>query len=109
MKQVKKSTIYFSENTSFEDFSSYLSERFTVQIDSSFENPVFFIESKDVKTVNLKPKEVELLNHLRDGLTYNQVAEKMGFSVDGVRYYIKNIYRKLEANNVRQALKNHFG
>lgn len=34
------------------------------------------------------------LHMLKEGRTYKEVSERLGISVDGVRYYVKTIYKK---------------
>lgn len=41
----------------------------------------------------------EVLQYLSKGCQYAEIAEKMGFSLDSVRYYIKEIYKTLGVNN----------
>lgn len=44
----------------------------------------------------LSEKEVLVTNLLRDGASYQEIAQLLGISIDGVRYHIKKIYRKLQ-------------
>ncbi|HNM26584.1 MAG TPA: response regulator transcription factor [Saprospiraceae bacterium] len=44
---------------------------------------------------DLNETEKSIVNLLVDGLTYAEIASKIGLSIDGVRYYIKRIYSKL--------------
>jgi DNA-binding CsgD family transcriptional regulator len=63
---------------------------------------------KDVPNVELKPKEVRIMYLLSQGLTYQEMAQEVGISVDGIRFYIKRIYKKLDVNNARKALDVYF-
>lgn len=47
----------------------------------------------------LTARENEIVNALVDGLSYKLVADKMGISIDTVRFHIRNIYRKLHVNS----------
>lgn len=52
----------------------------------------------------LSDSEKEILTELAAGLSYKAISEKIFLSVDGVRYHIRNIYRKLEAKNRAEAV-----
>jgi len=53
----------------------------------------------------LSPREIELLEQLKSGLTYEQLATNMFISVGTVRKHIENVYRKLQVNNKTNAVK----
>lgn len=53
----------------------------------------------------LSTKELEVLTHLSEGWTYQFIADEMEISVDGIRYYIKKIYKKLKVNSRAEAVK----
>lgn len=50
-------------------------------------------------------KELQLLSLLSEGWTYQYIADNMDMSVDGVRYYIKKIYKKMKVNSRAEAVK----
>ena len=52
----------------------------------------------------LTQKENEIVNALVDGLSYKLVADKMGISIDTVRFHIRNIYRKLHVNSKAEVI-----
>jgi DNA-binding NarL/FixJ family response regulator len=54
--------------------------------------------------VELTEMEQEILSELAGGLSYKAISEKIYLSVDGVRYHIRNIYKKLEAKNRAEAV-----
>ena len=45
----------------------------------------------------LSPRERAVLAELRNGLRNREIADRLGVSEDGVRYHLKNIYRKIGA------------
>jgi len=61
------------------------------------------------------PKE-EVLNEIErtivqllvDALSYQQISERLGMTVDGIRYYIKRIYNKLQVNSRNQLISLYF-
>lgn len=52
----------------------------------------------------LNETEQRILTLLSEGFSYKAIAEKIYLSVDGVRYHIRNIYKKLEARNRADAV-----
>ncbi len=53
----------------------------------------------------LSDRELEILNHIVNGLNYNQIAEKIFISPHTVRKHIANIYGKLHVSNKTAAIK----
>lgn len=45
---------------------------------------------------NLSEKESLVTTLLRDGATYQEIAKLLGITINGVRYHVKKIYRKLQ-------------
>ena len=52
----------------------------------------------------LTPRELEVLQLIRDGLKYKQVAERLSISENTVNFHIKNIVAKLGANDRTHAV-----
>lgn len=61
----------------------------------------YFIARKKLQA-NLSTKEFKIAELLYLGLTYKQIEEKTGISLDTVRFHIRNIYRKLRVNSRTQ-------
>ncbi len=53
----------------------------------------------------LSSREIELLEQLKAGLTYDQLAQNLCISVGTVRKHIENVYRKLQVNNKTNAVR----
>jgi DNA-binding NarL/FixJ family response regulator len=53
---------------------------------------------------DLTAREIELLNHLSTGLTYEQIAENLHISHGTVRTHFRNAYKKLNVNNKTEAI-----
>jgi len=51
------------------------------------------------KEFSLSDRELEILNLLGEGKSYNAIADQIYLSVDGVSYHIRNIYRKLQVKS----------
>lgn len=47
----------------------------------------------------LSPKENQIINLLLEGLTYAEISYTLNITINGVRYHIKNIYKKLKVNS----------
>lgn len=59
------------------------------------------------KTETLHPKEIQVLQLFSEGYSYEETGSAMGISTDGVRYHVRNIYRKLNVNNKMDALRSY--
>lgn len=109
MQPIRKITFYLTEETTIEEVIESLNTKFSIQIDNSMEPPIAFLQKIHKQNFSLKSKEELVITYLKEGLTYNQIAEKTDISVDGVRFYIKRIYQKLGVNNAREAILKYFG
>lgn len=65
----------------------------------------FFSEANSPRKI-LTPKEIEVLNRLKAGLTYAEIAKAQGVSPHTIHTHVKNIYRKLNVGNREDAVKN---
>ncbi|MBP6730488.1 MAG: helix-turn-helix transcriptional regulator [Chitinophagales bacterium] len=61
-----------------------------------------------VKTNKLTVREIEVLEQLREGHSYKEVAAILEINTETVRKHAGNIYTKLEAKNRTQAIKKYF-
>ena len=63
-------------------------------------------------TPNLTPREQEVMENLKDGLTNEAIAEEMGVTKDAVKLHLKNIFNKLDVKDrvsaVREAVLRGF-
>ncbi|MBE0379389.1 response regulator transcription factor [Pseudoalteromonas prydzensis] len=62
-------------------------------------------ELSNAKSVNLTTKELKVLNHLNNGLSSVQIADKLFISEGTVRVHLHKIYTKLAVKNKQQAIK----
>ncbi len=53
----------------------------------------------------LTGREVEVLRLIAAGLKYSEIAGKLYITVNTVRFYVKEIYGKLNVNNRTQAIE----
>lgn len=56
----------------------------------------------------LNEKEFQVLQLLAEGWSYKLIATKTGLSIDGVRFYIKRIYRALDVNSKGEAIRVYY-
>ena len=68
------------------------------------QQPTFRIEPHEY-SYSLGRKGYKVLKLIAEGCTYNEVANKMGITVDGVRYYVKKVFKTLNVNNGRDAVR----
>lgn len=63
-------------------------------------------------TPSLTPREMEVMENLKDGLTNEAIADNMGVTKDAVKLHLKNIFNKLDVNDrvsaVREAITRGF-
>ena len=52
----------------------------------------------------LTPKERQIVIAMTEGLSYKLIANRLSISIDGVRFHIKNIYRKLQVNSKAEVI-----
>ncbi len=64
--------------------------------------------STSAQIVNLKPRQVEILKFMHDGMTTQQIAIKLGYSRSTIHQETILIYRLLGVHNKHEALKMAF-
>ncbi|MFT4664615.1 MAG: DNA-binding NarL/FixJ family response regulator [Polaribacter sp.] len=111
-------TGYLLKDTSFEDLEKQLnqiSEKGGSALSPQVARRVldYFQPSKlkkeSVEKANLSEKEQQIVVFLVDGLSYQKIAEHQGISIDGIRYHIKNIYKKLHVKSKAEVIKKYMG
>lgn len=68
----------------------------TVQVIEKIESPEAF---------NLSKREIEILEKIANGLTYQQIGDAIFISPKTVRKHIENIYEKLQVHSKMEAVK----
>jgi DNA-binding NarL/FixJ family response regulator len=56
-------------------------------------------QKKSIVEEVLTEREINIAKELSAGLSYKLIADKVGISIDGVRFHLQKIYRKLEINS----------
>jgi len=64
----------------------------------------FQVDTKQSIKEPLIEREKQILQELSSGKSYRNIGEQIHLSVDGVRYHIRNIYRKLQVNSRSEAV-----
>lgn len=59
---------------------------------------------ESTESYNLSKREIEILEKVADGFTYNQIAEKLFISAKTARKHIENIYHKLHVHSKLEAV-----
>ena len=62
------------------------------------------IEKNIAEEHNLTPREIEILEHLSKGNSYEQIADNLFISYGTVRKHVENCYRKLRVHNKLEAI-----
>lgn len=68
-------------------------------------NPLDLVNAQKIDDIKLTTREVEVLEQLSKGLSYNLIAENLILSVGTVRKHIENIYKKLQVHNKLEAVQ----
>lgn len=66
-----------------------------------------FQKEKNITASNdysLSNREKEVLNHLSNGKSYQEIGDQLYISVDTVRHHIRNIYKKLHVHSQSEAV-----
>lgn len=57
-----------------------------------------------IDNYSLSNREKEVLNHLSNGKSYQEIGDQLYISVDTVRHHIRNIYKKLHVHSQSEAV-----
>lgn len=68
-------------------------------------NPLVIEDKTDQEEIKLTEREVDVLEQLSKGLSYNAIAENLVLSAGTIRKHIENIYRKLQVHNKLEAVQ----
>lgn len=61
--------------------------------------------TEDKEQIRLTDREVDVLEQLSKGLSYNAIAENLILSAGTIRKHIENMYRKLQVHNKLEAVQ----
>jgi len=61
------------------------------------------------KVENLTPREMEVLEQLALGHRYKEISDKLGISLDGIRFHIRGVYNKLHVHSRTEAVLKYLG
>ena len=87
----------------------------SITIDTPEVKEVSFLIQRKVNTTieinnqKLSIREIEVLGLIMQGLTNNEIAEKLSISLSTVKTHLKNSYSKLQVQNKTEAINKHFG
>lgn len=62
-------------------------------------------EANPTKDFGLSKRELEVLEHLSSGLTYDEIASNLNVSTGTIRKHVENIYRKLDVHSKVEAVQ----
>jgi DNA-binding NarL/FixJ family response regulator len=67
--------------------------------------PIVFDNQIAKEEISLTTREIEVLEQLSKGLTYNAIAENLYLSLGTIRKHVENIYTKLQVHNKMEAIQ----
>lgn len=65
----------------------------------------YFAPQKSTESSTFTDREHQILKLMAEGWEYKRVADKVNLSIDGVRFYIKSIYKKLNIHSKAELIK----
>ena len=65
----------------------------------------FVVKDSNEDAIKLTQREIDVLEQLSKGLSYNSIADNLIISVGTVRKHIENIYKKLQVHNKLEAVQ----
>lgn len=68
-------------------------------------NPISFKSQDIIENFSLSNREIEVLELLSKGKTYNAIAQSLFLSEGTIRKHVENIYKKLKVHNKVEALE----
>ena len=68
-------------------------------------NPIDIENQQEKEDIKLTDREIQVLEQLSKGLSYNLIADNLILSTGTVRKHIENIYRKLQVHNKLEAVQ----
>ena len=68
----------------------------------------FRSERSDDPVTRLNSVEFDVLRFLSEGFNYQNIAQKTEMSIDGVRYYIKRVYKTLQVHSKGEAIRVYY-
>lgn len=63
------------------------------------------INSQDTSEITLSNREAEVLEHISNGLSTNDIAQQLNISNNTVEFHRHNLMKKLSVNNMAQLVK----
>lgn len=68
-------------------------------------NPFVAKDKQELEDIKLTEREIDVLEQLSKGLSYNAIADNLVLSTGTIRKHIENIYRKLQVHNKLEAVQ----
>jgi DNA-binding CsgD family transcriptional regulator len=70
-----------------------------------FSNPNFILNQAELKRLCLSTRELEVLQLIADGLSNQQIAERLFVSLNTIKTHTSNLFLKLEVERRTQAIE----
>ena len=69
------------------------------------QQPHFAVDKKQLEKLNLSKREYEMLQLINDGLSNQQIADKLFVSENTVKKHVSNLFLKLDVERRTEAIK----
>ena len=96
-KTIDSFTIIFRTTISLDSFG-YANKYYNIEIKKCLTAQVFYSK------YTLSSREIEIVEYLYEGLTADEISEKIFISINTFRTHLKNIYKKTNVSNQRQLM-----
>lgn len=100
----KGASAYLAKNTTKEELLFNITEAYKGEIDLWANNPLAS-ENIDLDTSDLTEKELEIIQFISDGMTDQEISEKLYISIHTSKKYRKKLLDKFNANNTAELIK----
>jgi len=101
---------YLLKSHSFEEIDNYLTIALNggAAISTTMARKLIdYFRPRPVESGKMGARTLQALHFLAEGWSYKMIADKMGISIDGVRFHIKEIYRTLNVQSKPQAVRKY--
>lgn len=72
----------------------------TISVDPNFE-----VNHAEIERLSITPRELEVLKHMAEGLSNQEIADRMFVSISTIKTHSKNLFDKMQVSRRTQAIE----